>query len=246
MRDKDSKGPIVPQLTTDAFRDFVKTNAHPFSTRSIPSAVDESKTVHVFEIPNLVKSVAQDQWRQHQPFDRAIAHWRVAKYLYDNRNDKERLQEEFPYAPHWGRSRFFFLGECIRHLMRSCETQDTGQIEERAPLDDFPAQPEPGSSGAVPETELDYCYANLFQQQLNGNASFGTSGHMHTTSRVMSKRHGAGKYATELLQLMSHNGEIGAPIPHYAMSFIRHLSRNAAMPPLTLENWRLRNAVFRA
>jgi hypothetical protein len=97
--------------------------------------------------------------------------------------------------------------------MRSCETQDTGQIEERAPLNDFPAQPELGSIGAVPETVLDYCYANLFQQQLNGNASFGTSRHMHTTSRVMSKRHGAGKYATELLQLMSHNGEIGAPHP---------------------------------
>ncbi|MDI3334798.1 hypothetical protein QKW60_00075 [Defluviimonas aestuarii] len=157
-----------------------------------------------------VKAVVQDDWINTDPYARALAHYRIADRLKGNENDKELLDREFPYEPHWGRSRIFFLSETIRHLVRSTETfsGDTSS-KEYDPKLKFPKAPTRDQNGTNPAQVINYCYETLYQKELNSNAN-GSSG------RAMAKRYGAYQLAVELLELMSENYQIG--VPHRALN----------------------------
>lgn len=154
-----------------------------------------------------VKAVVQDEWMASDPFARSLAHHRIANRLKDNENNKDLLDREFPYEPHWGRSRIFFLAETIRHLVRSCETYTGSSV--RSEHDQrlaFPPPPERGDNGTDPSKVINYCYEVLYQNELNGNAN-GVNG------RALAKRYGAYQLAVELLELMSQDFEVGLPHP---------------------------------
>jgi hypothetical protein len=154
-----------------------------------------------------IKAIVQDAWTKYDPYTRALAHYRMARRLKNNENDKQLLVWEFPYGPHWGRSRIFFLSETIRHLVRSSETYDA---ETRAPdvglVQDFPHAPAPEKKGSDPYEVINYCYEVLYQAELNGNVN-GAAG------RALAKRYGAYQLAVELLELLSYRNEIGVPHP---------------------------------
>lgn len=156
-----------------------------------------------------VKAAVQDDWINSDPYTRALAHYRIADRLKGNENDKELLDREFPYEPHWGRSRLFFLSEAIRHLVRSMETF-LGDIsnEEYDPKLRFPKAPTREQNGTNPAQVINYCYETLYQKELNSNAN-GSSG------RALAKRYGAYQLAVELLEFMSENCQMG--IPHRAL-----------------------------
>lgn len=166
-----------------------------------------------------VKSIVQDIWKIDDPFDRSYAHFRVARRLYDARDDKEQLNHEFPVIPHWGRSRIFFLSECLRHLMRSCESS----FEEKnsRTIDpfssEFPKGPEKLICGTSPVEVVNFCFGELYWRQLNGNRRVAD-----VNNRSLSRRHGAYQLAAELLQLMSKDNILG--MPHDALHE-RHISQ---------------------
>lgn len=56
-----------------------------------------------------VKAIVQDDWINSDPYTRSLAHYRIAERLKSNENNKELLEREFPYEPHWGRSRIFSI-----------------------------------------------------------------------------------------------------------------------------------------
>lgn len=156
-----------------------------------------------------VKAVVQDDWIKSEPYLRSLAHYRIARRLKTNENDKQLLGREFPYEPYWGRSRIFFVGEAIRHLVRSCETYG-GEVscvgEEYGK--DFPAPPAPADRGTDPAQVINYCYSVLYQDLLNGNAN-------GKASRSLAKRYGAYRLSVEVLSLVSENFEVG--VPHRAL-----------------------------
>jgi hypothetical protein len=152
-----------------------------------------------------VKAAVQDDWIESDPFTRSLAHYRIAKRLKENENNKGLLDREFPYEPHWGRSRIFFLAETIRHLVRSCETYSkppNGVYENLA----FPLAPNRIDNGTDPVQVINYCYDVLYHRELHGNAN-GVNG------RALAKRYGAYQLAVELLELLSDNYEMGVPHP---------------------------------
>jgi tetratricopeptide (TPR) repeat protein len=154
-----------------------------------------------------IKAVVQDDWIKDDPYARSVAHYGTAKRLKDNENNKQALVWEFPYGPHWGRSRIFFLSETIRHLVRSSETF----VGESAPLSlpdvaRFPDYPRQANFGTDPRQVINYCYEVLYQRELNGTTGA-------AAGRALAKRYGAYQLAVELLQLMSENCVIGIPHP---------------------------------
>lgn len=154
-----------------------------------------------------VKAVVQDDWVHSDPFGRSLAHYRMARHLKRNENNKDFLIKEFPYEPHWGRSRIFFISEAIRHLVRSTETFSGTSAGAGAPSGlDFPEPPERLSGGTQPGEVINYCYETLYQRELNGNGR-------RRAGRSLAKRHGAYQLAVELLELLSDRNEIGEPHP---------------------------------
>lgn len=156
-----------------------------------------------------IKALVQDDWRQSDPYERSLAHFRIADRLKRNENSKELLEREFPYEPHWGRSRIFFLSETIRHLMRSAETYAGNVGDEFDSKMKFPRKPNRNDRGTNPVEVVNYCYEVLYQRELNGNAN-GKWG------RALAKRYGAYQLAVELLEILSHDNEIG--VPHEALT----------------------------
>jgi len=154
-----------------------------------------------------VKAVVQDHWIRSDPFGRSLAHFRMAGHLKRNENNKEYLVKEFPYEPHWGRSRLFFISEAIRHLVRSAETYSGPKVRGESPSGlDFPKPPKRPYGGTDPAEVINYCYETLYQRELNGNG-------LRRAGRSLAKRHGAYQLAVELLELLSEGNEIGEPHP---------------------------------
>lgn len=156
-----------------------------------------------------VKAVVQDDWIDTEPRLRSLAHYRIAWRLKTHENDKNLLGREFPYEPHWGRSRIFFLGETIRHLIRSCETYE-GEVS-YVPgeyKNEFPGPPPANAVSTDPSHVINYCYTVLYQELLNGNAN-------GKASRSLAKRYGAYHFSVEMLELISDDNEVG--VPHRAL-----------------------------
>jgi tetratricopeptide (TPR) repeat protein len=153
-----------------------------------------------------VKAIVQDDWIAAEPYLRSLAHYRIARRLKTNENDKQLLVQEFPYEPHWGRSRIFFLAEAIRHLVRSCETYVGGASSACGTDVSFPSPPMPKSRGTDPVQVINYCYSVLYQDHLNGNAN-GKAG------RSLAKRYGAYQLSVEMLELVSKDYDVGVPHP---------------------------------
>lgn len=165
-----------------------------------------------FRVDLGLKAIVQDEWKSSDPFERAVSHWKLAKYLWDNQDDKQFLHEEFPYSPHWGRSRIFLLGECIRHLICTIEcVVDLQNHHLQHEYDSFPNPPTREIWGCSPHEVINFCFVTIYQKELNGNFSSGLNMSSGRASRALSKRHGAFEYAVELLQLMGHNRIIGDP-----------------------------------
>lgn len=166
-----------------------------------------------------IKAVIQDLWAADEPYERSLAHWRIAKRLLDNQHDKDLLAREFPYPAQWGRSRIFFLGEAVRHLVRSCETSlrglDNSTWESGLQM---PEEPLVEVKGTSPSQVVNFCFETIFQKELNGNAG-------KQKSRKLAKQYGAYNLAVELLELMSEDYEIGRPHPSLRpdnhVSFVR-------------------------
>lgn len=222
-------------LTEDALIDLVRGNKVPkMKPTKIEEAIsalrgseivtgdriaDESgKVARRYVAPLSVRAVIQDSWKKSARVERAIAHHRVAKRLRDYENEKDLLNKEFPYDPHWGRTRIHFLSECLRHLMRAC-----GKMPDAIPdigdlTTEFPDTPKSALQGCDPYQVVNYCYSVIYQQELNGIRA-------RTRARALAKRHGAYLLAVEVLQLLSHNGQIGKPhpalLPQHHREFIK-------------------------
>lgn len=183
-------------------------------TRQSPKDVpDADEPEQVYSVGLGVRAIVQDQWREHAQDERALAHWRVARRLFLNQDDKDLLRREFPYKKHYGRSRIYFLGNTLTHLIRSIEEvafDDEAYVAPKS-TDGFPDPPKKGRGGCDPRQVLEFCYSTLFQRELNGNRI--RDRRSGGVSRSLSKRHGTFEYAAELLQLMSCNYQIGIPHP---------------------------------
>lgn len=184
-------------------------------------AGDES-TENVYALGIGIKALVQDQWRIEDPAGRALAHWRIAHRLWGSQNDKGLLRREFPYREHYGRSRIFFLGNTITHLMRTIESAEINSDRSRGSAG-FPDPPMLENNGCSPAQVLEFCFSRIFQQELNGNRNRKEA--FWEASRSLSRRHGVFQYSAELLQLMSRRHEIGEPHPalpkHLHVEFIR-------------------------
>lgn len=179
-----------------------------------------------------LKSVIQDRWMQKDKLSRSLSHWRIARELFEKRNDKHLLAREFPFSPTWGRSRPLFVAETIRHLLRACQTVPEGKLSGEMPLrvNDFAAPPVAALGGCDPRDIMDYCFGTLYQFELNGEVRGDRNGpsvssRKQSTNRNLTKRYGAYAMAYELLQLMSQPGAYGKPhwaLPdHYHREFLR-------------------------
>lgn len=152
------------------------------------------------------KAILQDSWAQNAATTRSAAHFIVAKYLDSIEDDKSRLPEEYPYAPHWGRSRIHFLGEKIRFLIRALADADLCAADSETSASAFPNMRDLNVPQLSASEVINYCYRVVFRQELNGNRP-------NDKKRSLSKRHGAFRYAVELLALLSENEEVGVPHP---------------------------------
>ena len=201
----------VPELTKSAFHRIVGDPKGPFLKGPPPIATSENLNTNTYRIGLAFSALTQEEWKVTNPFERSVAHWRIAKYLYENRDHKGLLQAEFPYSPHWGRARFFFLGECIRNLMRTCAPEFNGLQVDSEIGERFPMEPDVEIGGCNPANVLKFCFVDLFQNNLNGNSGFGRPDRDQSTGRFLTKRHGAFLYSAELLQLMSDEQDFGKP-----------------------------------
>jgi tetratricopeptide (TPR) repeat protein len=157
-----------------------------------------------------VKAIVQDYWKETDPAGRAYAHYRIAERLYENRHLKQALTLEFPIIPHWGRSRVFFLSECIRHLMRACAPIVAAKPPDHPSdlPDGFPNKPTRSFMGCDPHEVLSFCFRRVYWHEIDGNSS-------ELDGRKLSRRHGLYHLSAELLQLMSDNEVLGNP--HWAL-----------------------------
>ena len=224
-----SKCDVAPaELTFGAFQARIDDPYCPLNSavrRGEPDLKGRTDDEEVYTIGLGVRAIVQDEWRQNARDERALAHWRVSRLLYDLRHDKEMLRREFPYRRHYGRSRIYFLGNTLTHLMRTIENvpmPDTPCTQPSAD-DGFPDPPREALGGCDPRQILEFCYLTLYQRGLNGNLHLNKQN--GRPSRALAKRHGAFEYAAEMLQLMSHNRQIGTPHPalpkHLHNDFIR-------------------------
>lgn len=173
------------------------------------------------------KAILQDTWRERSPGTRRRAHYLVARYLDSIEDDKARLPEEYPYAPHWGRSRIYFLGEKIRFLIRALDNE---MLPGDTPLrlyTNFPSEPNAETGAPEPHEVLNYCYRTVFRQEMNGDRP-------NDRKRNLSKRHGAFRYAAELLALMSEDENIGVPHPALDKTFHREFVRECGLALLDI------------
>lgn len=155
------------------------------------------------------KAILQDSWVKNSPRTRGAAHFIIAKYLDSVEDDKTRLPEEYPYAPHWGRSRIHFLGEKIRFLIRALADADPRDAVSDTLGKSFPSMLDLNVPQLSSAEVINYCYKTIFRQEMNGNRP-------NDKKRNLSKRHGAFRYAVELLSLLSGDEEIG--IPHSSLA----------------------------
>lgn len=165
-----------------------------------------------------LRAIIQDDWLLEEGTQRAVAHWRIARHFFDNQNDKQLLEREFPYEPHWGRSRMLILSECIRHLVRSCsDSACSVQTDSEASSQPFgfPDPPRRQLAGTTPYQIYNFCFEQLYQREINGSGD--PDGLLSTVDgtigRSLSKRHGAFELAVELLQLLGEGQKIGHPHP---------------------------------
>ncbi|CAL4869695.1 hypothetical protein MMA231_03987 (plasmid) [Asticcacaulis sp. MM231] len=223
-------------LTVPAIKEFCRVTTYfdfPRAKRILKEDLGDVVQVHpnpesgkepiMYTAPLGFRAIIQDHWKEEartypKRCDRGMTHYIVARRLHNLRHQKVMLNHEFPYEAHWGRSRMYFLSECIRHLVRSVE--DAKGFEGEAPkvLGDFPTDIYTRRNGEPvqpnPHEVLSICYEKLFQAELNGNTA-GSSG-----SRALSNRHGAYHLTAELLQLMgSHDGLM---TPHWAFPESKH------------------------
>lgn len=193
------------QKTDMQFKSFQKFLANiPFVS---PKPASNNRRVYFCEIA--IKAIIQDHWIAEDPFFRSLSHYRIASRLKGLENNKDELAREFPYEPHWGRSRIFFIAETIRHLVRASSTYakdiKKGSLEECCAQ--FPQFNDDTDSGGLdPYIIINYCYNVLYQRDLNG-----VSG--NSASRTLAKRNGAYQLALELLELLSQDNKIGVPHP---------------------------------
>ena len=175
-----------------------------------------------------IKALVQDMWIAEEAggstFTRAKAHYEIARYLETKQDNKRELRNEFPFRPHWGRSRAHWLSEAVGHLMRSCETVTFARAQAcgRKPILYRSEMPDPPTSelgGCDPYQVLAYCYTHLYKRELNGEGEDRIEGvPLHGTEdnkRNLSKRHGAYLLSTQLIQLMSLGEDTG--VPHWAL-----------------------------
>lgn len=201
---------VEPGLSTPSVGIAAVRNALHGDLKDVLREVEHAKNEHHSEprysraLSIGIKAIIQDEWAELSPLSRSVAHRRIAKRLFDNQNEKPLLGDEFPYEPHWGRSRIYFLAETIRHLVRTAEhiepyqpTENDLQLRE-----DFPGLPTAELEGCNPYHVWSYCFGYLFQKEINGN-------HGGPARRSLAKRHGCFELAVELLQLLSADQKIG-------------------------------------
>lgn len=228
-RPKDETAHRVSELTTDAFERLANLQHCPIGFFRPPQedSINLEQPDEVFILSLGIKAIVQSEWLRSDPFDRAVAHWRVAERLWKLQDDKDLLAKEFPYLPHWGRSRIFILGECIRHLMASIRGVSTEkhEVTEIFDRDFFPSPPSGRLLGCDPNEVVNFCYARVFQREINANRAFSPGRTALQTGRALAKRHGAFEYAAELLQLLGERGPFGTQneylMPTYAISYMR-------------------------
>lgn len=228
-RPKDDTACRVSELTVDAFERLANLQHCPIGFFRPPQ--EESAHLEqpdeVFILSFGIKAIVQSEWLRSDPFERAVAHWRVAERLWNLQDDKDLLAKEFPYLPHWGRSRIFILGECIRHLMASIRDVSTEKYEVAEIFDRnfFPSPPSGRLMGCDPNEVVNFCYARVFQREINANRAFSLGRTTLQTGRALAKRHGAFEYAAELLQLIGKRGSFGIQndylMPAYTVSYKR-------------------------
>ena len=159
-----------------------------------------------------VKALLQDEWRTGpNSCERSIAHYRVATRIWDRRDDKAFLAQEFPYRPHWGRPRIHLLAEVIRHLVRATDLRPeaVGPLQPRSNSHDFVDPPDAGIGGCDPFQVVNFAYRTIYDTELNGNRS-------GQTARALTRRYGAYALARELLHLLS-DARLGYGHPPAAM-----------------------------
>jgi hypothetical protein len=210
--------------------------------RSDETVGGEGNPETIYTVPLGVRAIVQDHWREQAPLARSLAHHRIAKRLFKIQNEKNLLTREFPFEPHWGRSRHYFVAESLRHLIRACESTSGLPHSSLIAAEDnqafiarqFPDEPGPESSGRYVTVVVRFCYDVLYQKELNGNHSPKQRG------RALSKRHGAYHLSIELLQLMS--GGSAFPEPHSSFSDPQRLTYYNEVGFAELDLGRLRNA----
>jgi tetratricopeptide (TPR) repeat protein len=174
----------------------------------------EAEPQRAFVVGLGLKALVQDRWRAGSKLDRvrrSLAHWRIARKLYEDQDSKEKLGSEFPYGPQWGRTRLFFLSECIRHLVRACDQVEPFEAVtdyRTAPRSELPLSPTMEQSGCDPYQVWSFCFGHLYWRELNANRT-------SSPTRALAKRNGAYQMALELLQLLSQDEEMGRP--HWAL-----------------------------
>lgn len=225
---KGTEGAKVSELTKEAFHNKVKERLCPIvEPRQNPASYHSNEnSKRAFTLSLGIRAIVQDEWLRSDPFERAVSHWRVARNLWFNQDNKDLLAQEFPYVPHWGRSRIFLLGECIRHLVSSVEgVREASDLTVRGSDAVFPEAPDPNLLGCDPSEVINFCYSRIFQREINGNKAFGKDIEFPQQGRSLAKRHGAFEYAAELLQLMGENRKLGKPHPNlnpkYRISYLR-------------------------
>lgn len=230
----------VPSLGEKRFKNIVH-DFRIFIKESEDSSLEKNYIMSIG-----VKAIIQDDWKKNHSTDRLIAHHRIANYLMSLQHDKIKLTREFPYSPHWGRTRIYFLSESLRHLIRSIEdidgqnsSNDDEEKENHNPqMKGFPKRkPEAVFSLDVFKV-IEYCFNEIYYCELNGNRG-------GTNSRSLSTRHGNYYLAAELLELMSDNGVLASP--HWALDakFIDIYKRDVAFMQFDMGNLAEARIIFK-
>ncbi|MFG6464151.1 hypothetical protein ACG04Q_21460 [Roseateles sp. DXS20W] len=179
------------------------------------SGIEGHRTSENYKMDLATRALVQERWMRRDPLGRAEAHFVIAKRLYEHCNDKALLTAEFPFEPHWGRSRLHFLAECVRHLIRSCappehcKSDRPGHKLWAALAMEFPKKPTQlagGACGCDPYEVVNFCFEKIFWHELNGNRQTADM-----LNRKLALQHGLYQLTGELLELMSKSHQLGRP-----------------------------------